>query len=122
MTQSVLIVDDDPDCRELLGHVLAFEGFAVLSAGNGIEALHAARQHHPRLILLDLMMPVMDGYQFRRHQAMDADIATIPVLCISGTYDAERAARQMGAIGCVAKPIAIDELVRVVKATLHTNT
>jgi CheY-like chemotaxis protein len=111
----ILVVDDDVDCRDMLKEALGFEGYVVITARNGAEALAAARQHHPRLILLDLMMPVMDGYEFRAQQQADAEIAGIPVLCISGTHHAHRAARRIGAVGCIEKPIALEELIRVMR-------
>jgi CheY-like chemotaxis protein len=115
MRAEILVVDDDVDCRNLLETALGFEGFGVITARNGAEALAAAREHQPRLILLDLMMPVMDGYQFRAQQQADAEIADIPVICISGTHQAQRAARRLGAAGCIEKPIALEELIRTMR-------
>lgn len=65
MCNEILIVDDDPDLRETMKDLLAFEGFKATTAGNGMEALRQVTQRqHPCLVLLDLMMPVMDGWEF----------------------------------------------------------
>ena len=83
----VLVVDDDPDIRESLREVLEDEGYEVACVGNGREALDHLKAASPRpcVILLDLMMPVMDGWQFRREQKLDADIADIPLVVITAT-------------------------------------
>ena len=82
----ILVVDDDPDIRESLREVLEDEGYTVNTVGNGREALdYLHRSPHPCVILLDLMMPVMDGWQFRREQKQDPTIATIPLIVITAT-------------------------------------
>jgi CheY-like chemotaxis protein len=82
----VLVVDDDPDTRESMQEVLEAEGYAVSCVANGREALEYL-QHSPRpcVILLDLMMPVMDGWQFRREQKLDPTIADIPLIVITAS-------------------------------------
>lgn len=120
MDHTVLIVDDDADCRAMLKDTFLYEGFRVVSAANGAEALAVARQQRPDMILLDLMMPVMDGYQFRAAQQADPALASIPVLCISGTYNAPRAAAILGAVGCFTKPIDLDALVTTVRRAVVT--
>ena len=82
----ILVVDDDPDIRDSLREVLEDEGYTVNTVGNGREALdYLHRSPRPCVILLDLMMPVMDGWQFRREQKQDAAIATIPLIVITAT-------------------------------------
>ena len=82
----ILIVDDDPDIRDSLREVLEDEGYTVNTVGNGREALdYLHRSPRPCVILLDLMMPVMDGWQFRREQKQDPAIATIPLIVITAT-------------------------------------
>jgi two-component system chemotaxis response regulator CheY len=111
----VLIVDDDPDVRDVLGQFLTLEGFSVETARNGREALE--RLHNgelPGLILLDLMMPVMDGCTFRLEQAQDPHIAAIPVVVISAVHDANRRASKMGVDGCMMKPLEFDRLAGLV--------
>jgi len=82
----ILVVDDDPDIRDSLREVLEDEGYSVACVGNGQEALDwLHREPRPRVILLDLMMPIMDGWQFRREQKRDPAIADIPLIVITAT-------------------------------------
>ena len=82
----ILVVDDDPDIRDSLQEVLEDEGYTVNCVGNGREALeYLQRSPHPCVILLDLMMPVMDGWQFRREQKQNPSIADIPLIVITAT-------------------------------------
>jgi CheY-like chemotaxis protein len=107
----VLVVDDENDIRQALAEVLAFEGFVVEAARDGMEALEKVRALHPRLVLLDLMMPRMNGWEFRRAQKDDPDLARIPVLIISAfapTGDLE-------AEGYIEKPFDVEELVSAVR-------
>ena len=108
---AVLLVEDDPDLRTLAQTVLEFEGYAVAVAPNGAEALRQLETSQPDLILLDLMMPVMDGLTFlaerrRRHVAEE-----IPVLCLSAAGQEMMAhAMRLGAIECLHKPADFDNL------------
>jgi CheY-like chemotaxis protein len=83
----ILVVDDDPDIRDSLREVLEDEGYQVACVSNGREALDYLKSSAPRpcVILLDLMMPVMDGWQFRREQKQDPAIADIPLVVITAT-------------------------------------
>ena len=103
----VLVVDDDPDIRETLRFVLEDAGYPVYTAENGREALEvlADAQPLPGLILLDLMMPVMNGWQLRMELLKDQRLARIPVVVISGAANVESEARALGAAGYLAKPI-----------------
>ena len=108
-TATVLIVEDDPDTREMLGKFLELEGFHVETAANGQQALD--RLHggvDAAVIVLDLMMPVMDGWQFRRRQIEDARIAKIPTIVVSAAGRDRMA--QVPADAYLAKPIDMDEL------------
>lgn len=111
----VLVVDDDADARTLLELALSAEGYAVRSAVNGADALRVARRWRPDVILLDLAMPVMDGYAFRAAQLLDPVLAAIPVICVSGRHDAEQAAHELQLAGCVPKPFALTEVIRRVQ-------
>lgn len=82
---SVLVVDDDRDSREAMAEALSLEGYSVTTAANGAEALaHLRTGYRPHAILLDLMMPGVDGWDFRTEQKRDATLAKIPVIVISG--------------------------------------
>jgi CheY-like chemotaxis protein len=83
----VLVVDDDRDNRELLVELLASEGYQVSSASDGRQALAEAHATRPDVILLDLMMPNMNGWEFRDAQLQDADLASVPVAIISAFED-----------------------------------
>jgi two-component system chemotaxis response regulator CheY len=110
----VLVVDDDRDLRELLAAVLTSAGYEVLTAENGAAALSVLRTVLPELIVLDLMMPVMNGWQFREAQAALPDYARIPVVCLSGHQAARHQATTLGIKACVVKPFEIDDLLQVV--------
>lgn len=106
----VLIVEDDADIRETLGELLRTEGYETAAAANGLEALAAARRVPPDLIVLDLMMPVMDGWKFRAEQRQDPVLAAIPVIAIS----ASAGSRTIDADTYLAKPFSLDRFVEEV--------
>ena len=81
---SILVVDDDRDNREMFATLLATHGYRVALATNGAEALAVMRQQVPCAVLLDVQMPVMDGWEFRRQQVADPALATVPVICLTG--------------------------------------
>jgi CheY-like chemotaxis protein len=114
--RSILIVEDDLDLREALSEVLRDEGYTVAMAADGREALdHLRRQSHPALILLDLTMPVMNGWQFRAEQRQDPDLSGIPVVVLSA---GERLAEQVASLGIadyVRKPIELSHLLRLIE-------
>ena len=114
----VLVVEDDPDSRALLTTFLMADGLGVVTASNGREAYTLARQHDPSIILLDLMMPVMSGEEFRKAQLADADIRRIPVVVLSAHYEAPHIARRMKAAGCLMKPVDLDVLMDMVQHIL----
>ncbi len=106
----ILVVDDDRDLRELLAAVLSSAGYEVLTAENGAAALSVLRTVIPDLIILDLMMPVMNGWQFREAQTALPDYARIPVICLSGHHAARHQATAIGIDVCIVKPFEIDDL------------
>jgi CheY-like chemotaxis protein len=116
--QPILIVDDDDDGRFVLGYMLTSQGYRVSLAANGAEGLEIARKEPPSLILLDLMMPVMDGVEFRHVQATDAVLASVPCLIVSAHFDAPKIAQELGAAGWVKKPISYGNLLSQVSAVL----
>jgi two-component system chemotaxis response regulator CheY len=110
----VLIVDDDPELREFMAQVLSAEGFDTDLAHNGQDALDKAHEDPPRLIVLDMMMPVMDGWTFRAHQRYCATLAAIPVVVLTGVPFAR--VRNIGAAATLRKPVDTDELITAVRA------
>ena len=85
----VLIIEDDPDIREAVAEVLSADGYEVIEAANGLEGLREARAHPPSLIVLDLMMPTMNGWQFREAQKHEPALADIPVIVVTAYSDIE---------------------------------
>lgn len=113
---SVLVVEDDFDLRDALVPILEYEGHRVVSAANGREALDRLQAMPlPSLILLDLMMPVMNGEAFRAEQLRDPRLAGIPVVVVSAHPAAEEHAARMGAVACVRKPFDVDDLLAAVR-------
>jgi CheY-like chemotaxis protein len=110
----VLIVDDDLDIRETLADVLEDRGFATITAPNGLEALQLLRRiaAPPSVILLDLMMPVMDGYGFLEERKKDPTLSSIPVAIITAGHGMERGRLGNGA-PIVPKPINVSKLVSI---------
>jgi DNA-binding response OmpR family regulator len=110
----VLVVDDDDNLREMMAQLLTLEGFDAEVAKNGEDALNKAHAYRPSVIVLDMMMPVMDGWAFRAHQRHDAAIATIPVIILSAA-PLERLTN-VGANAVLQKPFDYDRLVAAVRA------
>lgn len=108
----VLVVDDDKDIRELICSSLAGEGYKTAFAGNGKEALAYLRSSEPRpgLILLDLMMPEMSGWEFRKLQQDDPAISGIPVAIITGVPGVEGKAAGIGVVDVLYKPSRVETL------------
>jgi CheY-like chemotaxis protein len=106
----VLVVDDDEDLREVLTEILGARGYFVETACDGAEALARLRAGpSPSIILLDLRMPGMSGWEFCREQRRDPALAEIPVLVLSGG-SSRHVAASLGAIDVLPKPIDLDEL------------
>ena len=118
---NVLIVEDDPDVREMIAALLAKEGFHAVAAEDGLEALHLLRtvRHRapdaPCLVLLDLKMPRLGGNEFRRAQLGDPTVANVPIAVMSGASDLEQRAEAMGAVATLSKPLDFDALIEVVR-------
>ena len=114
---TVLVVDDDPGIRESIVGVLADEGYTGIEARDGLDALARLRTGDaaPCLILLDLMMPGMDGMQFRDEQLRDPQLATIPVVVISADASTTVKASALGAAGVLRKPIDLFDLLRTIQ-------
>lgn len=118
---AVLIVDDDRDLQELLRVTLAADGYDVATAATGRDALHHLRSHADTCaILLDLMLPGMDGGQFRAAQRRDRSLAWIPVIVMSGAIE-PIGARDLGAKRLLRKPVDLDELRHAVRLVTRRN-
>ena len=119
MDDPVLVVDDDPDVREAAVAMFENEGYTAVAAENGRDALSMLKAGtvRPRAILLDLRMPVMDGWAFRAAQLSDPLLAPIPVIIVSAEQRANvtAAAHSMGAVAGMTKPVNWDELLRLVE-------
>jgi len=110
----VLVVDDEPSIRELVAEALRESAYHVDTAANGADALRIMRRRRPQAIVLDLMMPVLDGTALRELMQLDARFAGIPVLLVTAAYGAFEAAERIGATACLTKPFELDELVRTI--------
>ena len=111
----VLIVEDDEDLREMMAQLLTLEGFQAAAVANGREALDYLHQSDkPDVILLDLMMPVMDGWQFRHAQLEDPQISRIPVVVLSAMTNLRSRGDELHAAECLAKPVDVDYLLEAV--------
>jgi two-component system, OmpR family, response regulator CpxR len=118
MSHTVLVVEDDVDIRQALVEILEDQGFETLGARDGADALDILSRATdlPCVILLDLMMPVMDGAAFREAQRNDPRIASIPVVVLSAYRDVERHAAPLDAVSVLRKPPTVRELVTVLRA------
>jgi CheY-like chemotaxis protein len=113
---SILVVDDDDDVRESIRCVLAEEGYNVACASDGAEALdHLRTGSRPDLILLDMMMPRMDGSQFRAAQLEDPALATIPVVLVTADAHGQERIKTMGAFAYLKKPVRLEQLLEIVE-------
>jgi len=115
--QSVLIVDDDLDILEALAELLECEGYRVTAVTDGRAALsHLRGGLRPCVILLDLMMPGMNGWDFRNEQLNDAELKDIPVVIVTAATVTEAALKaQLGDISLLSKPPLDDELISIVR-------
>ena len=110
----ILIVEDDADLREMMAQLLTLEGFRASTVANGREALEYLNLgDKPDVILLDLMMPVMDGWEFRRQQQADMSLSKVPVIVLSA-LDQTRAA-DVNAVAFLKKPLDFDRLLELVR-------
>jgi len=113
---SVLVVEDDTDLREGVIALLESEGLTATGASDGEEALHLLHDRFvPSVIVMDLSMPRMDGWRFRVQQTRDPRLAAIPVVIVSGHWNAAEAGRILGAMAVVPKPPDIDKLLAAIE-------
>jgi two-component system response regulator MprA len=112
----VLIVDDTADARDAMKALLELKGYPVATAADGQEALDELRHGlQPALILLDLMMPRLDGFSFRKEQLLDPRLSRIPVIIFSGHPEVRNYAEVLGAAACFQKPVDVDRFLTLVQ-------
>lgn len=112
--QYILVVDDDDDFRETLSEVLSEAGYSVQQAENGEVALQAASQEQPGIVLLDLKMPVLDGWGVMERMRKEPRTASVPILILSA-YGFEWESELLGAQGYIPKSVGMDEILERVR-------
>ncbi len=119
----VLIVEDDEDIRAALAEMLGNLGYTVTTAEHGQEALERLREPGapPTIILLDIMMPVMDGLQFLREQMRDAVLCKVPVVVMTALKNAVGEALTLGAVAALVKPVDVERLLSVIARVSSTS-
>jgi CheY-like chemotaxis protein len=114
----ILVIDDDLTIQQTVAELLDFEGYAVVTASNGAEGLAMLERGRPSLVLLDLRMPVLDGWAFARAARERGFLLRIVVM--TAAHDARRWADEVGARAHVAKPFEADDLLRIVRQVLES--
>jgi two-component system chemotaxis response regulator CheY len=118
----ILIIDDDEDICEMLALLLEVEGHDVITAGDGVAGLEQLRADgRPSLILLDMMMPRLDGEGFLKALRSDPNTADIPVVFLTGHPSGRTKAAQLGTLGCLVKPVELKDLMRTVQQAEHRS-
>ncbi len=119
----VLVVDDFADNREMYSEYLTFSGYDVIEAKNGVEALEAAQTRAPDIIIMDLSLPVMDGWEATRRLKADERTRKIPVVALTGHALAghSKGAKDAGCDSFLAKPCLPDQLVAELRRMLETG-
>lgn len=115
----ILVVEDEEGISRVVADLLSDEGYAVRTAANGTEALALLRAWRPDAIVLDMMMPVMDGWAFRAAQrALPNGLAAIPIVVLSAARDAAAHAAALGAAAAIPKPFDLDDVLTAVARAL----
>jgi two-component system cell cycle response regulator DivK len=119
----VLLVDDYPDAREMYAEYLDFSGFEVIEAANGMEALQRAADMQPDIVLMDLSLPVMDGWEATRRLKADKRTEHIPVVALTGHALAgiSEGAKRAGCDAFVTKPCLPEDLVKEIRKVLDQH-
>lgn len=120
--EQILVVEDDIDSCELLGEVLHDAGYSIDMAHNGPEAMAMAGRRRPDVVVSDLQMPGFDGLELtRRMHAVDPDLPVVLTTGVENTKDVITAAQDYGAVACLKKPMALDELLWVIESALAVS-
>lgn len=119
--QTILVVDDEEDLLDLIEYNLQKEGFDVLKAENGVEGIEMARKHNPNLVLLDIMMPKMDGMEVVERMRADKKLAHIPIIFLTARGDEKTEVEGLdkGGDDYITKPISTTKLISRIKAVLR---
>ena len=119
----VLVVEDDVDCLDALVDVLSYDGYRVYTASNGLDAIQKLEAGpRPDVILVDLMMPVMNGWQFLKRLRADERFSTIPVIVLSADGRLDKWRDELDAASCLAKPLELEPLLAAVSGVLATSS
>ena len=120
MPKKILVVDDEPDILRIVTFRLEKTGYEVITAINGQEALDLIEKDKPDLILLDLRLPIIDGYEVCRHLKGDKELKKIPVILLtaSAVRDVEKKAKELNAEAYITKPFEPTELLKKIKKFL----
>jgi two-component system, cell cycle response regulator DivK len=120
---TVMVVDDSDDIRGIICMLVRSRGYRVVEAANGAEAVELASRVNPRLILMDLSMPILDGYEATRQIRGRRETRGVPVVAVSGFCDAlnRHKAFDAGCVECVCKPVDFGVLDGVLQRYLHTH-
>ncbi|HEX6540380.1 MAG TPA: response regulator [Ktedonobacterales bacterium] len=121
MPKKILIADDDPSVAEMLTQTLTAEGYETFKATQSLRFYDAVREYHPDLILLDLMMPYLEGDDELRLLDMSPETRDIPVIVVTAKHEARQELpryRQMGVVDIVLKPYKIEQLLDIIRRTI----
>ena len=116
----VLIVEDEPDIRDFMQFLLSSSGYETMTASNGWEALRVMREKRPCMVVLDLMMPVMAGFDFRALQLRDPGLSDVPVICLTAMFDPAYVTERLAA-PCLNKPVPVDRLLTEIEERCQPN-
>lgn len=121
MEQQALVVDDDPSVRALIRMILEDEGYEVRMARDGADALRQLSRWQPDVMLLDLMMPNMDGWTLCSQMRRDERLRDVPVVILTAVPDADHEAERLGATDVLPKPFDLDALLETVARAAHPH-
>ena len=116
---TILLVEDDPGTRDLMETCLRASGYRVRTASNGSQALAVLQTETPCAMVVDLMMPVMDGAELRRHQQAIPAVSSVPFILVSAAPNADRIARELGIADVMPKPFDAERLLAILAARCH---
>ncbi len=120
MTSDILLIDDEPDLRECIAELLEGEGYTVKRTENGKTALEILKSgYKPKVIILDYMMPVMDGKTFCENISKDSQISSIPIILLSAANIPAETIADMKVAVQLEKPIHVDKFLNAVKSYIH---